>query len=517
MIKTYFTRLLACLCFVTAVFLISSCKKSDDAIGTGKVELISFGPTGAKHGDTLRFFGNNLNMVTSIELTGATVDKSKFVSQTSTLILIIVPVSTITGFVTLKAPEGDVVSKTRLNLGVTSVVTSMTMEARPGSNITIAGNYLNWVTSVTFADGKIVTMFVSQTINQLVLTVPADAQTGPLVLNYSGTTAAMLQTTETLRVTLPIATAIAPNPAKHADNITITGTNLDLVTRILITGVNAPVTTFVSQTATQIVVKVPGTAQKGKLTLVSLSGVPSITTMDLDISLPAVTSFAPNPVDPGANLTIDGTNLNLVTSVRFENAAAVATFISQTATQIVVKVPMGVARGRITLGVLNSTLTVLSTNILEITGAAPPPVIALPFYSDAVTTNWNGWVGGGWGGTSNYAHAAPVREGTRSIAINYVGGYGSPVQLGGGTVSLAAYSTFKISIFGAPGSAGKRMTLGINGVNGRAVITIVEGRWTDYSFPISSITSATTLTEIWVQEYSGTGSFTVYVDAVGLN
>ena len=239
--------------------------------------------------------------------------------------------------------------------------------------------------------------------------------------------------------------------------------------------------------------------------------------MDLDISLPAVTSFAPNPVDPGANLTIDGTNLNLVTSVRFENAAAVATFISQTATQIVVKVPMGVARGRITLGVLNSTLTVLSTNILEITGAAPPPVIALPFYSDAVTTNWNGWVGGGWGGTSNYANAAPVREGTRSIAINYVGGYGSPVQLGGGTVSLAAYSTFKISIFGAPGSAGKRMTLGINGVNGRAVITIVEGRWTDYSFPISSITSATTLTEIWVQEYSGTGSFTVYVDAVGLN
>ncbi len=517
MIKKYFNRLIACLGLITAILFLASCEKDSDEVGSGQVELISFGPTGAKHGDTLRFFGNNLNRVTSIQLTGAAIDKANFISQTASEIFIIIPASAVKGLVMLKADGADITSKTQLNLGVTPVVSSMTMQARPGSDITINGNFLNWVTSVTFADGKVVTSFVSQAIDKLVITVPADAQTGPLVFNYSGTTAANMQTADTLKVALPVITTMSPNPVKHADNLTITGTNLDLAKQILFTGVTAPVTSFVSQTATQIIVKVPGTAKKGKITLVPLSGVPSVSSADLDISLPAVTSFAPSPVDPGANLTVNGTNLNLVTSITFENTAAVTTFVSQSATQIVVKVPMGVARGRITLGILNSSLTVLSTDILEVTGAAPPPVIAYPFYSDAVTSNWNGWVGGGWGGTSNYGNTSPVREGTKSVAINYVGGYGSPVQLGGGSVALGAYSSFKVSVFGAPGSGGKRMTIGINGVNGAGIITIVEGAWTDYSFPISTLTSAATLTEIWVQEYSGTGGFTVYVDAMGLN
>ncbi len=519
MIKPYFSRLLASLCLLITIVFIASCDKDEDALSSGKVELISFGPTGANHGDSLRFFGNNLDRVTSIELAGATVDKANFVSQSSTLIYLVIPASTVTGYVTLKAPEGDVTSKTQLNLGVTPVITSMTMQVRPGENITINGNFLNWVTSVTFADGKIVTTFVSQTINQLVVTVPADAQTGPLVLRYSGTTGANMQTADTVKVALPVVTGIAPNPAKHADNITITGTNLDLAKQILFTGVAAPVTTFVSQSATQIVVKVPGTAKKGKITLVPLSTVPSVSSMELDILLPAITTFAPNPVDPGADLTITGTNLNLVTSITFENAPAVTTFISQTATQIVVKVPMGVARGKLTLGILNSTLTLQSADVLEITGAAPPPVIAKPIYNDAVTSNWTGWTGGGWGGTADYANTTPVREGTKSVRINYVGSYGAPLQLGhSGTAGMliAPYTQFKLSIYGGTGSTGKRVSLAINGTDVQT-INVVPGVWTDYSFPISSLTSSTIISEILVKEYSNTGGFTIYVDAMGLN
>jgi hypothetical protein len=46
---------------------------------------------------------------------------------------------------------------------------------------------------------------------------------------------------------------------------------------------------------------------------------------------------------------------------------------------------------------------------------------------------------------------------------------------------------------------------------------LVEGKWTDYAIPISTLTSATTLNEIWVKEYNGSGGFTIYVDALGLN
>jgi hypothetical protein len=233
--------------------------------------------------------------------------------------------------------------------------------------------------------------------------------------------------------------------------------------------------------------------------------------------LPAITNITPNPVDPGANVTITGTNLDIVASITFNNAAAVSTFISQSPTQIVVKVPgPGVATGLVTLNVLNSTLTVQSPAPLQITGAAPPPTISFPIYDDAVTANWNGWIGGGWGGTSDRNNSTPVRVGTKSVRIDYVGGWGSPFQLGGASINLSAFTSFKVSIYGGAGTTGKNINIGINGGDSYT-IALVEGKWTDYAIPISTLTSATTLNEIWVKEYNGSGGFTIYVDALGLN
>jgi hypothetical protein len=266
------------------------------------------------------------------------------------------------------------------------------------------------------------------------------------------------------------------------------------------------------------VVKVPAETQKGYVILEAASGVQTTSGMDLDVVLPGITKMAPSPVDPGANLTITGTNLDLVDSVIFSNAPAVKSFVSQAATQIVVKVPMGVLRGNVKLGVHNSTLTVQSPTVLEITGDVPPPTITFPIYNDAVTSNWTstGWVGDGWGGTKDLNNTSPVREGTKSVKITYVGGYGSPLQLGGASVDVSKYKTFKISIFGAAGSGGKNVNIGINGKDAYT-ITIVEGKWTDYEIPLSSLTTSTTLSEILVKEYNDTGGFTIYVDALGLN
>ena len=494
------------------------CKKDKTDSTSGEIQLLSFGPTGAQPGDTIRFFGNNLDKVTEIDFTGvgASVTSSDFVSKSAKEIYVIVPVATEKGYVILKTPAGDITSKTQFNIAVAAMVSSITDVARPGENITIQGDYLNWVTSVTFNSGKVVTTFVNQSKGQLELTVPADAQTGTLVLAYGGTDSNFVETMDTLHVTLPRATTLSPNPLKHADNLTITGTDLDLATKVYFTGVSDAVTAFVSQSATQIVVKVPGTTTNGKVTLEAASGVKTTSSMDMNILMPAVTTMSPNPVDPETNLTITGTNLNLVNAIAFQNADPVTTFVSQSATQVVVKVPKGVTEGKITLSVMNSTLTVQSSDILKITGATPPPVIAFPIYNDAVTGNWNGWIGGGWGGTSNYNNTAPVREGDKSISISYVGGWGAPLQLGAATISIGSYTTFKISIYGAPGSNGKTVQVQLNGAGGQG-ITIVEGKWTDYTFPISSLLSGTTITDMILQETTGAGGFTIYVDDIGLN
>lgn len=517
MIKLTSSRLLACLYVVLFIGMIVSCKRDNTNLNNGKVMLYSFGPTGAKHGDTLRFFGVNLDKVTSIKFSGdsagASVSSKTFISQSSDLIKVIVPQAAEKGYVILKTPDGDITTKTQLNLSVLSRITSITPTARPGTNITIAGNFLNWVDRITFYNNRMVQTFVSKSMNQIVVTVPDDAQTGPLVLHFGGTDSANIQTADTLNVTLPVAASFSPNPVQHGTNVTITGTDLDLVKKVYFNSVTNAVTSFVSQSATQLVVTIPASTTKGKVKLEAASGIQTTSAADLDVALPAITSMSPNPVAPNANVTITGTNLNLVSSANFIGVPdAVTSFVSQSATQLVIKVPDSSISGKLTLNVKNSTLSVKSSSDLSIIGSSVPPII---IYDDAVTSAWNGWVGGGWGGNKDYANTSPVRSGSKSIKIDYVGAWGSPLQLGGANINLGGYTSLKLSIFGAPGSAGKKVNVGLNGADGYT-ITLVEGVWTDYTIPLSSTAATTNLTDMIIKEFNGTGGFTIYVDNIGL-
>lgn len=271
MIKIFNTPLLSFLCLAMLVGTFSSCDKDDDVENSGRVELLSFGPTGVSHGDTIRFIGRNLNKVTAIELTGASVAQAAFIQQSPELILIIVPEETERGLITLKTPDGDIISKANLDLEVPVKITSIPKQARPGENITLKGEYLNWVTRVEFEKGKIVDSFVKKSLTELVVKVPIDAQTGVLTIFTAGTEPLEIVTDSSLVVTLPAVTGLSPNPAERGKDLTITGTDLDLVKGVLFKGMKVPATSFVSQSATQLVIKVPDTANKGKVTLVAHS------------------------------------------------------------------------------------------------------------------------------------------------------------------------------------------------------------------------------------------------------
>ncbi len=266
------TRLLLLLCFVSGIASIASCKKDKD-VNSGRVELLSFGPTGTQHGDTLSFIGNNLNKVTAIDLQGASITQSAFIQQTSELILIIIPVAAEEGYVTLKTPEGDITSKTILNFEVPVTITSFTSAAKPGDNITITGQYLNWVTEIRFAKDVVTTEFVSQSLTELVVKVPMEAQTGTIVISTGGTEPLTIETEDELTLTLPVLTDFMPNPVERGSNLTITGADLDLTMGVLLKGLTEPITSFVSKSATELVVTIPDEANKGKITLVAYSGV----------------------------------------------------------------------------------------------------------------------------------------------------------------------------------------------------------------------------------------------------
>src|SRR4030095_2720959 len=603
MIKLFSLPQFALMCFILSLGIVTSCDKSDGE-NSGTIELFSFGPTGSKHGDTLQFIGANLDKVSSIEFTGgaaAVVNQKDFKKQTSDLILVIVPQAAEKGYVTLKTAQGDIRTKTQLNLNALTTVASITAQARPGENITITGNYLNWVDRITFNRDKLVQTFVSKSLTQLVVKVPDDAQSGPLVVHFGGTDSAEVQSADTLKVTLPIATSFSPNPVKPGSNVTITGTDLDLAKKVILTGVSSPLTNFVSQSATQLVVAVPATAKKGKVILEAASGVQSASAndldivlpvssslapnpinlgdnltitgtdldlvkkvvfsgvaapvtsfvsqsatqlvvkvpagvrdgklkleaastaqttsgSDLDIILPAITAMSPNPIDPGQDLTITGTMLDAVTSVIFLNVPAVTSLVSQSATQIVVTVPNGALKGKVAIGVSNPADTIQSANILEITGLPPLADFALPIYTDATQNGFQDW---SYTATHDFNNTENVRQGTKAIKAIYSDGNNHDNPYQGITfhndagVSTSGYTKIEFSIFGTTGTGGKKINVVVNGAYASPQqVTIVQGEWTTFSVNLSSYSSPATLKEIVLQAAGWTG--TLYIDHVGL-
>jgi len=363
---------------------LTSCDNDEDGLpNNGQVMLLSFGPTGAKHGEEIRFIGYNLDKVESIELPGATVAKASFIEQTSELIRLTVPEEATEGYVTLKVNGGDdVVSKTQLSFDVPITVASVTSTVKPGNELTITGTKLNWVEGVVF-DQDTVRQFVSQTPTQVVLQTPVTAKTGKLIIMGGGTEPSFIETEEDVVFTLPAVASLSPNTLNNGEDLTIVGTDLDLVKEVVFTGVGeAKVSSFVTKSATELVAKVPANATKGTLTLVAISGVEVTTTQELTLVLPAVTSLTPGAIKHGENLTITGTNLDLIKEINFTGVGTAKVvkdnFVSQSATSLVVTVPNNASKGTLKLvansGAEVTTIQELTIVLPVITTLSPAPV-----------------------------------------------------------------------------------------------------------------------------------------------
>ncbi len=255
----------------TFLFITLSCEKKEAL--SSAVELLSFGPAGIQHGEQMRIIGNNLDKVTAIEFVGASIQSTNFVEQTSELIVVTVPEQAERGIITLKTSEGDITSKSPLNLEVPVVITDFTTSAKPGEQITFQGEYLNWVTSIVFADELPVTEFVSQSLTELLVTVPMNAQSGSLTVLTGGTEPLTIELEDQLEVTLPSITGFSPNPVDRGANLTVSGADLDLVKGIVLKGVADTIMDFVSRSETELVIAIPEEATRGTLSIVAFSNI----------------------------------------------------------------------------------------------------------------------------------------------------------------------------------------------------------------------------------------------------
>lgn len=342
-----FTLLFSLMCMVSAAIFITSCQKEEE---NTKVELFSFGPSPVARGAELRFIGVNLDKVTSVVIPN-NISITTFTSKTSELLTLTVPQTAVPGYVVLKTPDGDITTKTMLGFSEPISISSFTPETiKAGQTLTINGDYLNLVGAVMFTSGVSVdsSAFLTQTRKQITLAVPPAAQTGKIAVSNGAADPVIVYSVTPLDVTLPAFTDISPNPVKAGTALTITGTDLDLVKTVVLGGPKS-VTSFTSQSATQIVLTVPADTKDGVVTMIPASGVNVASEATLEMVVPTV-SVNPTTIKNGGIITVTGTDLDLIDAVTFGGNKAGTIQAGGTATQITVKVPDDAVTGVVTFG-----------------------------------------------------------------------------------------------------------------------------------------------------------------------
>lgn len=511
-----FVRSLTLFSMLLGFAFLISCE--DENANTGVIELHSFGPSGVQHGEMILFVGSNLDKVTAIVFANGTeVPASEFQTKSASRIEIIVPDAAESGKVTLKTPQGDIESKTNISFEVPVKISSITAEAKPGTNITISGEFINWIETVTFTSDLVVEQedFVSQSQTELVVTVPMEAQSGFLMFTSGGTEPMSFSSDEALTVTLPTVSTLTPLAIRHASNLSITGTDLDLITSVVFgNDVTVEAANFVSQSVTELIVPVPSPAEDGVLTLKQASPIDIVTEEELTIILPVGTNLTPSPAVPGQdNITITGTDLDLVASLTLPADLVVnaSSFVSHTAVEIVLAVPEDANQG----GILYTTAHGYSNSLgvaLVLPGDGPAPLL-VPVYQDGLEPTVG--EGGGWNTVTDFASTENPRTGSNSVKVTFSGSWGGGAQFGTWgkpDLDVSATEVFIFSVFGGAGTDGAGLNIGLNG-NAAVNITITAGEWVDFEIPLADWGGISAITEIWFQDQGFSGD--VYIDHIG--
>ena len=335
----------------------------------------------AMPGDIVRIEGDYLNLIHSLAFAdNVIVSENDFVTHDRYLIEVRVPEEAKTGKLELYTADLTVIDKSKVEYQIiqtekalivgTPTISSIasprgqaealgTIIAKAGEKLTINGTYFNVVADITIGGVSALDMSMKEDGTTLTFTLPAEAPDADIVLVCKSGIEVPVAALVTVK---PSGCVASPNPVKAGQSLTITGQDMDVVASVLFSNVDDAVTN-IQVAAGKVVVTVPEEALEG-LFLCMANG----ETIDVPFTLvkPTVTKFDKATVSAGGELTIQGTNLDLVKTVQFGQSDIVE--VSGNATTIKLTVPMNAQSGTPVLTLANGT-TVDNVPSLEVSEA----------------------------------------------------------------------------------------------------------------------------------------------------
>ena len=365
---------------------LTACNDGDD-LSTDQygndISLQSFGPCPVLRGGTLYFYGTNLDQIESVNLPGADPITAYEILQSgyNSKISIQVPAE--------KCEPGQIVLKTKKGGEITSVspityredieITKFfvgnegTIVGNVGDVVTIKGDYLNLMHGVIFAGSDTIkeAEFVGHDRYTIQVKIPVEARTGVITLTDTLKDGTSLETKEELTINTPEATPIENRNIKAGEILSIKGSAFDQIASVKFEGATVDAADFKSQSATEITVAVPVKATDGTFYVVTKSGV-EVPVGNIITVVPTQLVATPNPVKNGAEITITGKDMDLITGIAFPNAKESKLNKVET-TKVTSTVPKDAQEGDITLSLDNGKTVVVAYTLVKPTVASCTP------------------------------------------------------------------------------------------------------------------------------------------------
>lgn len=368
---------------------LTACSDGDD-LSTDQygndISLQSFGPCPVLRGGTLYLYGTNLDQIESVNLPGADPITAYKILQSgyNSKISIQVPAE--------KCEPGQIVLKTMKGGEITSVspityredieITKFfvgnegTMVGNVGDVVTIKGDYLNLMHGVIFAGSDTIkeAEFVGHDRYTIQVKIPVEARTGVITLTDTLKDGTSLETKEELTINTPEATPIKDRNIKAGEVLSIKGSSFDQIVSVKFEGATVDAADFKSQSAAEITVAVPAKATNGTFYVVTKSGI-EVPVGNIITVVPTQLVATPNPVKNGAEITITGKDMDLITGIAFPNAKESKLNKVET-TKVTSTVPEDAQEGDITLSLANGkTVTVAYTLVKPTVASCTPAAI----------------------------------------------------------------------------------------------------------------------------------------------
>ena len=359
-----------------------------------------------KSGDTITVNGEHLDMISTINLTGAEGIEFNCAGDAKSISFAL-PASATDGNIVLVSYAGkqfiagEIETVSVADLEIKSLAEDGRYKA--GAEVEISGSDLDLVTKLEFV-GAEATFYLKE--GKLYAEIPAAAQDGALTVTLASGKQAQ---TAAIEVVKPVITSLSATSAVAAkDKVEINGTDLDLVTEVK----NGDETQgfiaceYVCDSPEKLTVSIPREAYNGPLTVLAANGYESVSeaiTVSYDEAV-SITFDKPS-FSVGKPISISGTNLQNIESITIKDKK-VTSYSNRSDTAMSFAIPDGVGPG-----VYRLVLNLVSGESLT---------WPVPFELTAPYTETYIWEGSedlsGWGnspylGTPNAFQTAGIAEG----------------------------------------------------------------------------------------------------------